>query len=508
MAGSQPQTSRYLVHGRLAAGGMGEVYLGTQVSPAGRRRVAIKRLADSRKLDPAAMSRLVAEARLGFQLTHANICQVVDLVVSEESTYIVMEFVRGLDLRALLRRLEATERPLEPAFALYIAREVARALDYTHRRIGDDRRPLFLVHGDVTPPNVLLSIEGEVKLADFGIARALDGSAPGTSVRGGTVGYMAPEVAGGAVDHRADVFSLGATLAEALSLSPAPPAEASAIAERACAADVRERYLSAADMERALALELARRAPGFTPSALGALVQACLSRPAGAPAGEGDEEKTLFELESRVWPAGAPDRDADPRPTRPGERRETRTVTGGVRRRRALAASLALVALAGAAALAAPVMRARSAADADADRALRAVSPGPAASRADRTAARAGAGDDGGARDAQATGRDPRAAAASAAPAPSSSPAPAPARPRRARRAARAQTAYVTVNASPWGAVYIDGVRVASETPLYRHPVAPGAHRVAVFYPDRGEFSPVRTMHLSPDQHATVGFTR
>jgi len=484
MVGPTAQAPRYLVHEQLATGGMGEVYLGTQVTDAGRRRVAVKRLAADRQLDQAAMARLVAEGRLGFQLTHANICQVLDLVVGGERTYIVMEFVRGLDLRALLGRLEADDRPLEQPIALYVAREVARALDYAHRRTGADGRPLQIVHGDVTPPNILLSIEGEVKLADFGIARALDAAAPGSAVRGGTRGYMAPEVEGGAIDHRADIFSLGATLEEALARGGAASPELTAILRRATAADARDRYLSAADMERALALELARRWPGFTPSALAELVRACMVPVERAESDAPGEPKTLFELESRMTPAA-------------GDARATRTATAP-RPRRARRRALLALALCGAAGVSAAVFANRGDApepvDTPATEPRRVPPPEPV--------------------DTPAT--EPRRA-----PPPSGDPAPpssAPSSPRAAsdrpeqpaskRRSQRARRAFLTVNSSPWGAVYVDGEPVAKETPLYRHPVAPGVHRVTIYYPDLRRHSSPRTVRLAPDEHRTIGFER
>src|SRR5687767_7175383 len=209
-------STHFLIHDRVAAGGMGVVHAGTMVSFAGRRRVAIKRLSAEGEVSAAARARLVAEARLVFQLTHRNICQVLDLGANQEGAFIVMEFVDGLDLRGLLRQLGDDGEHLDVASAVYVAREVAQALDYAHRRTDDGGQPLDLVHGDVTPPNILLSVEGEVKLTDFGIARALGTTAPGTHVVGGTPGYVPPEVASGLIDSRADIYSLGVTLYAAL----------------------------------------------------------------------------------------------------------------------------------------------------------------------------------------------------------------------------------------------------------------------------------------------------
>src|SRR5262249_28286774 len=154
--------------------------------------------------------------------------------------------------RTLLQRT-----PLDPACAVHIAREVAQALHYAHRRTDTEGRALMLVHGDVTPRNVLLSEEGEVKLADFGIARALPATAPWSHTRGGTPGFTAPEVSSGAIDHRADIYSLGATLYCALGGTISPTIELAAlrkhkipddlieIVARATAAAAQDRFLSA-----------------------------------------------------------------------------------------------------------------------------------------------------------------------------------------------------------------------------------------------------------------------
>jgi hypothetical protein len=285
---------RYILHQELGAGGMGVVHLGTLVSPAGHRRVAIKQLVARGVIDERGRARLIAEARLVFRLTHTNICQVLDLGENERGTFVVMELVTGLDLRALLGELRAQGRRLDVASAVYIAREVARALDYAHRRSDDRGAPLGLVHGDVTPQNVLTSIEGEVKLTDFGIARALGTAAPGAGILAGTRGFLAPERASGGGDHRADIYALGVTLLVALggdgpadatpdpgrlaALRPEVSAELVAIIRRAVAVDPAARFLSAAALEGDLSLELARRFPAFTPSQLAHVVRQCRQR--------------------------------------------------------------------------------------------------------------------------------------------------------------------------------------------------------------------------------------
>jgi serine/threonine-protein kinase len=165
----------------------------------------------------AEMSRLlVDEAKLCATLSHKNIVQVQDLGREEGRLYISMEYIEGLDLRELLKGCSQKKIPLPVEFSLFIVLETLRALDYAHRKRGEDGKPLGIVHRDVSPSNVLLSVEGEVKLCDFGIARALAmGEALPEEAIQGKAGYMSPEAArGDGVDARSDVFAAGIVLWE------------------------------------------------------------------------------------------------------------------------------------------------------------------------------------------------------------------------------------------------------------------------------------------------------
>ncbi len=194
-----------VLHDLLGRGGMAVVYRGTQVTPAGTRTVAIKRIADRGGKEET--DRLVSEGQLVFRLNHANICQVLDLAVTAEGTFLIMEYVDGTDLARMIAHAADAGQPLDVAFAVYAARETARALDYAHRRTDDRGRALLLIHGDVTPQNILISREGEVKLSDFGIARSFGNSAPGNNLsRAGTPYFIAPEVMEAGSDRRADVY--------------------------------------------------------------------------------------------------------------------------------------------------------------------------------------------------------------------------------------------------------------------------------------------------------------
>ncbi|WNG50798.1 serine/threonine protein kinase [Archangium minus] len=208
---------KYFLHERLGSGGMAEVFRATY-SPEGgfEKQVAVKRILPAYADNEEFLAMFRREAELGSLLIHPNIVQVLDLGRHQGTVFLAMEFVDGMPLSSLLRRLPA--RRLPPAAVAYLGAEVASALAYMHGRTGPRGEPLGLVHRDLNPPNVLLSRIGEVKLSDFGIARAANqlSITRAQTVRG-KAGYMAPEQAyGQPLDGRADLFALGLTLHEAL----------------------------------------------------------------------------------------------------------------------------------------------------------------------------------------------------------------------------------------------------------------------------------------------------
>jgi len=166
----------------------------------------------------------VHEAKLAVRLSHANIVQVFDLGTVVEKNgptyYIAMEYVAGLDLATLLKQAHELALQLPPSMCAYVAGEVAKGLDYAHRRRDEQMRPLGIVHRDVSPQNILVSWEGEVKVTDFGIAKARDILGEGKNesreeLLQGKYAYMSPEQARGqGVDARSDLFSLGTVLYE------------------------------------------------------------------------------------------------------------------------------------------------------------------------------------------------------------------------------------------------------------------------------------------------------
>ena len=217
--------SRYVLFDHIGRGGMADIYLARMRNALGGARLCvIKEILAKLSDDERFAGMLTQEAKLAAKLSHANVVQVFDLgrdAEADNRLFIAMEYVEGFDLHQLLVRLSKARVPLSADFALLIVRECLKGLDYAHRARDDIGRPLGLVHRDVSPSNVLISFEGEVKLCDFGIARALDGGdnvTEGSLARvrvAGKSAYMAPEHARGEeIDARADVFAAGILLWE------------------------------------------------------------------------------------------------------------------------------------------------------------------------------------------------------------------------------------------------------------------------------------------------------
>lgn len=202
---------------------MADIFLARlRTSLGGSRNVVVKQILPHLGDDPSFAEMLIAEAKLAAQLNHANVVQVFDLGRESERLFIGMDYVEGFDLRQMLGRLTKARIPLPAEFALLIIADVLRALDYAHRARDSEGRPLGIVHRDVSPSNVLISFEGEVKLCDFGIARAMHSDEPSIDEQAvmrsrvaGKSAYMSPEHArGDDIDARADVFAAGILLWE------------------------------------------------------------------------------------------------------------------------------------------------------------------------------------------------------------------------------------------------------------------------------------------------------
>lgn len=210
--------TRYEPIARLAAGGMAEVWRAEAVFEDGERHpVAIKRVLPALAEQELYRSMFEDEARLGMALAHPNIVRVYDAREVGGTFLMIMELVDGTSLRELLVRAHRRSAPMPVATALFIARELAKALAYAHDAVDLEGRPLGVIHRDVSPHNLLLSRQGGVKLADFGLADASVHRTHLDGMLGGKLGYLAPEIVRREpTDHRIDLFGLGIVLWEML----------------------------------------------------------------------------------------------------------------------------------------------------------------------------------------------------------------------------------------------------------------------------------------------------
>lgn len=196
---------------------MGELLLATTTGPGGfEKQVAIKRLHPEMVGNPSVVKMFLDEARICAGLRHPNIIEIYDLGEGPDGAYIVMEYLDGHDLRGLLKRVIAEHRRIPVEIAVHIIQAVCRGLHHAHERTDSAGAPLHIVHRDVSPQNVFLTFEGQVKVIDFGIAKAngrLGETRTGTIK--GKFGYMSPEQARGrSVDRRSDIFCAGVLLFE------------------------------------------------------------------------------------------------------------------------------------------------------------------------------------------------------------------------------------------------------------------------------------------------------
>lgn len=273
---------RYEIVRKLAVGGMGEVFLARLVGAAGfRRHVVIKRILPHLVEQQQFVESLVREAKLLVMLDHPNIVQVLDLGEEHGDYFMAMEFVHGYNMATIAHYCAQTHHIIPAACCGYIALQILAGLDYAHSMVGADGLPQNVIHRDVSPQNVLISRDGRVKLADFGIAKVIDqAEAEYTRSLKGKFRYMAPEaVDGGRIDRRYDLFAVGILLFEGLCrrhlfggksdveilnqvkdvrvppiarYHPGVSPTLVAVVERALMRDADRRFQSAADFSRAL----------------------------------------------------------------------------------------------------------------------------------------------------------------------------------------------------------------------------------------------------------------
>jgi serine/threonine protein kinase len=213
------QQQRYRVIEKLASGGMAEVFRAESAGLEGfKKQVAIKRVLPHLSEKKKFISMFLDEARLSAHLSHSNCVQVFDIGVGDNAYFIVMEYVDGADLKAVLETLKKQGRELPVEEAVFIAIKICEGLCYAHELTDSDGRHFAIVHRDVSPPNVLMTKHGEIKIVDFGLAKAssqLEKSEPG--IIKGKFSYLSPEAAlGKEVDHRTDIFAVGIILWEML----------------------------------------------------------------------------------------------------------------------------------------------------------------------------------------------------------------------------------------------------------------------------------------------------
>ncbi len=440
---------------------MGEVYLAIQSGMGGfEKPLALKLLLPHLAERAPTVERFLAEAQVAAKMNHVNVAQIFDVGTADGRYFIAMELVRGVSLAVLIRALKAARQLLPVEVIAYVARSVCDGLHHAHA--------LGVVHRDVTPHNVLVSVDGAVKLTDFGIARVDGDSRPGKLE--GKAAYVAPElISGSAVDHRADLFSLGVSLYQLATLeSPFRRDDDS----RSLLAVARERWTPLAELRPDLDGPLAtaiERASAKSPDDRFPDARAMREALPAPHADAADHlSKVVRSLCSRDLDAlEARTKVLSSRPSEPG----TLSLPADGRRRPRLAwlAPVAAVGLAVAVLAAWP------------DRRPEAPAPNPTPATAP--------------------------GAPEAAPGPAlAATAPATGRSEGARRppARPPATGYVTINATPWAEVRVDG-KLVGETPIARYPLdADGRqHEVELRNPETRR-TVKRQVRLGAGQHAFV----
>ncbi len=297
---------RYVLLQCISRGGMGEIFLAKLGEIQGfEKPIVIKKILPHLSRDQEFLQRFIEEAQIAIKLTHGNIVPVYEVGMVGGEYFLALQYIEGRDLRTMVNRARDRGRRLPPDLALYLIREITNGLAYAHRRTDDAGKPLELVHCDISPPNVLVSFEGEVKIIDFGIAKsAMQRAQANEEVGFGKFGYMAPEqlLRGATVDRRTDIYSTGVLLYELLTgqrlfnFPPnvdyrqvarevtagnfAPPSERDLklgdafdkLVMRALRTEKGERYQSAEEFRDAIQQHLYRMNPTISADALAAFV--------------------------------------------------------------------------------------------------------------------------------------------------------------------------------------------------------------------------------------------
>lgn len=301
------QFGPYQLIERIGGGGMADIFLAKTGGIAGfEKHLALKMIRENHSDDPAFVEMLVNEAKIAVRLSHSNIVQVFDLGRIDDRYYLAMEFVDGLDLHALLVETSEAGKFIPFETVAFIIQETCAGLFYAHERDDETGEPLRIVHRDVSPHNVLLSYTGDVKVTDFGIAKAnVQREDTQLGVLKGKFSYMSPEQARGEpLDARSDLFSLGIVLYEMLTgqmlfretepllvlnqvraADIAPPSRIRReipqpledVVMKALSRDRRDRFEHAEEMRRELVSFLSRYAPGYSSRELAEYLNKVLS---------------------------------------------------------------------------------------------------------------------------------------------------------------------------------------------------------------------------------------
>jgi len=326
------QFGKYLLLGRISVGGMAEVFKAKSFGVQGFEKIiAIKRILPSLCGDDDFISMFIDEAKIAGQLAHANIGQIHELGQVDGTHFIAMEYIWGRDLLQLQNRFKKRGRTLSTSAASFIVMKVCEGLQYAHKKRDVLGAPMEIVHRDCSPQNVVISFEGEVKLIDFGIARAASRSSrTNAGVLKGKFGYMSPEqVRGLPLDRRSDIFSLGIILFEALTgkrlfdgesdfstlekvrnveidevaLSQGDvPDPLQAIVRKALARSPEERYQWCSEMRDDLLMYLQTNEEAYSYRSLGTEMRDIF-------VDELDRERELMDIYNRIGPEGLPAED-------------------------------------------------------------------------------------------------------------------------------------------------------------------------------------------------------
>jgi serine/threonine protein kinase len=338
------QQQRYRVIEKLESGGMAEVFRAESEGLQGfKKQVAIKRVLPHLSEKKKFISMFLDEARLSASLSHSNCVQVFDIGVGDSAYFIVMEFVDGANLKSIAESIRKQGREFPVPAAVFICAEICKGLSYAHEMRDANGVPQHIVHRDMSPPNVLVTKYGEVKIVDFGLAKAstqLEKSEPG--IIKGKFSYLSPEAATGQeVDARTDIFAVGIMLWEMLSgqrlflgetdyqtvrkvqqaqvpsisqINPRVPPELERIVAKALARDQTARYQTARELGQDLNRFLFKNGEAIGTFDIAALVQGAMRerqkiRPPQGSIIDKLIEEALLEFTSLKEDGGASDAD-------------------------------------------------------------------------------------------------------------------------------------------------------------------------------------------------------